>query len=55
MSVCLGYKIRKLFTLIAGLEAEKLKAINLEKIIKILHRKGVPQNIKLCNYPLILL
>ena len=51
MLVCLGYNIRKLFTLITGkgkidywvapkgLEAEKPKAINMEKIIKKLQRK----------------
>ena len=51
MLVCLGYNIRKLFTLIAGkrkidywiapdsLEAESPRIINMEKIIKKLRRK----------------
>ena len=50
MLVCLGYNIRKLFTLIAGkrkidyiapdgLEAELLKTPKIEKIIKKLQRK----------------
>ena len=51
MLVCLGYNIRKLFTLIAGkgkidywiapdgLEAESPRVINMERIIKKLRRK----------------
>ena len=51
MLVCLGYNIRKLFTLIAGkgkidywiapdsLEAESPRIINMERIIKKLRRK----------------
>ena len=51
MFVCLGYNIRKLFTLISGkgkidywiapdgLEAEVIKSLNMGKIIKKLQRK----------------
>ena len=52
MLICLGYNIRKLFTLITGkeqidywiatdgLEPESPQVINIEKIIKKLNRKG---------------